>query len=98
MKKTAYDIILRPVISEESMDQATNKKYTFEVDRKSNKTEIRKAVEIAFPGVKVKGVNTSIVKGKEKRQGRSVGMTSEWKKAIVTLTPDSKEIQFFEGV
>lgn len=97
MMKTAYDIILRPVISEESMDQASNKKYTFEVDRKSNKTEIKKAVEKVF-GVKVKGVNTSIVKGKEKRQGRSVGMTSEWKKAIVTLTPDSKEIQFFEGV
>lgn len=97
MMKTAYDIILRPVISEESMDQATNKKYTFEVERKSNKTEIKKAVEKVF-GVKVKGVNTSIVKGKEKRQGRSVGMTSEWKKAIVTLTPDSKEIQFFEGV
>lgn len=97
MMKTAYDIILRPVISEESMDQATNKKYTFKVDRKSNKTEIKKAVEKVF-GVKVKGVNTSIVKGKEKRQGRSVGMTSEWKKAIVTLTPDSKEIQFFEGV
>lgn len=97
MMKTAYDIILRPVISEESMDQATNKKYTFKVERKSNKTEIKKAVEKVF-GVKVKGVNTSIVKGKEKRQGRSVGMTSEWKKAIVTLTPDSKEIQFFEGV
>ncbi len=97
MMKTAYDIILRPVISEESMDQATNKKYTFEVERKSNKTEIKKAVEKVF-GVKVSGVNTSIVKGKEKRQGRSVGMTSEWKKAIVTLTPDSKEIQFFEGV
>lgn len=97
MMKTAYDIILRPVISEESMDQASNKKYTFEVERKSNKTEIKKAVEKVF-GVKVKGVNTSIVKGKEKRQGRSVGMTSEWKKAIVTLTPDSKEIQFFEGV
>ena len=98
MKKTAYDIILRPVISEMSMDQASMKKYTFKVERKSNKTEIRKAVEKVFPGVKVKGVNTLIVKGKEKRQGRSVGMTSEWKKAIVTLTPDSKEIQFFEGV
>lgn len=97
MMKTAYDIILRPVISEESMDQASSKKYTFEVERKANKTEIKKAVEKVF-GVKVKGVNTSIVKGKEKRQGRSVGMTSEWKKAIVTLTPDSKEIQFFEGV
>lgn len=97
MMKTAYDIILRPVISEESMDKAASKKYTFEVDRKSNKTEIKKAVEKVF-GVKVLGVNTSIVKGKEKRQGRSVGMTSEWKKAIVTLTPDSKEIQFFEGV
>jgi len=97
MQKTAYDIILRPVISEMSMDQASNKKYTFEVERKSNKTEIKKAVEKVF-GVKVKGVNTLIVKGKEKRQGRSVGMTSEWKKAIVTLTPDSKEIQFFEGV
>jgi large subunit ribosomal protein L23 len=97
MKKTAYDIILRPVISEMSMEQATDKKYTFKVERKSNKTEIKKAVEKVF-GVKVKGVNTLIVKGKEKRQGRSVGMTSEWKKAIVTLTPDSKEIQFFEGV
>jgi large subunit ribosomal protein L23 len=95
--KTAYDIILRPVISEVSMDLSADKRYTFEVDKRSNKTEIKKAVETIFK-VKVKNVNTLIVKGKEKRQGRSVGMTSDWKKAIVTLTADSKEIQIFEGI
>lgn len=95
--KTVYDIILRPVISENSMDMAADKKYTFEVDRKSNKTEIKKAIEKIY-GVKVSAVNTLSVKGKKKRQGRFVGMTSDWKKAIVTLTPESKEIQIFEGV
>jgi len=95
--KTAYDIIIRPVVSEVSMALSADKRYTFEVDKHSNKTEIKKAVETIFK-VKVKNVNTLIVKGKKKRQGRSVGMTSDWKKAIVTLTADSKEIQIFEGI
>jgi large subunit ribosomal protein L23 len=73
------------------------KKYTFEVDKRSNKVEIKKAVEKIF-GVNVDKVNTISVKGKKKRMGRYEGRTKSWKKAVVTLTPDSKEIEFFEGM
>lgn len=97
MSKSIYDIIVRPVISENSMEMAGEKKYTFRVDRRANKVEIRTAIEKIY-SVQVESVNTMNVKGKEKRQGRSVGRTSDWKKAIVTLTPDSKEIQIFEGI
>lgn len=95
--KTVYDVIIRPIISEQSMMQSTERKYTFEVDKRSNKTEIKKAVEEVF-GVKVEKINTSMVKAKPKRQGRTSGYTRTWKKAIVKLTPDSKELEFLEGI
>lgn len=95
--KTAYDIIKKPLISERSMDVMADKKYTFIVDIKANKTEIKKAVEEIF-GVKVEKVNTMRVVGKYKRQGAHIGKRPDRKKAIVKLTPDSKEIEFFEGL
>lgn len=96
--KTAYDIIITPVITEKSMDDATgHKKYTFKVSTKATKTEIRDAVEEAF-GVEVKKVNVMNFDGKVKRQGKFVGRTSAYKKAIVTLTESSKTIEFFEGL
>ncbi|NPV44209.1 50S ribosomal protein L23 [Koleobacter methoxysyntrophicus] len=93
----AHDIIKRPIITEKSMDQIANKKYTFEVDINANKTQIKKAIEEIF-NVKVQKVNTMRVKGKVKRLGRYEGKRADWKKAIVTLTPDSKAIEFFEGM
>ena len=95
--KTAYDIIIKPVISESSMDDAQNKKYTFKVARDANKTEVKHALEEIF-GIEIKQVNIMNVKGKKKRQGRNVGMTSASKKAIVTLTEGSKEIEFFQSL
>ena len=96
--KTAYDIIKRPIITEQSMEAATYKKYTFEVAKDANKIEIAKAVEEIF-GVKVAKVNTLNVQGKEKRMGRyPAGRRASWKKAMVTLTADSKTIEFFEGM
>jgi large subunit ribosomal protein L23 len=93
----ARDIIIKPVITEKSMAGAVDKKYTFKVATDANKTEIKKAVEVLF-GVKVAKVNTLNCNGKEKRVGRFVGKTSDWKKAVVTLTEDSKAIEFFEGM
>lgn len=90
----AHDIIIRPVITEQSMTQAQDKKYTFIVAKNSNKTQIKQAVEKIF-GVKVEKVNTMNYAGKTKRMGRNEGKTSSFKKAIVTLTPASKEIEFF---
>jgi large subunit ribosomal protein L23 len=95
--KTAYDIIIKPIISESSMMQIAERKYTFEVEKRCNRTEVKKAVEEIF-GVTVADVNTAIVKGKPKRQGRFVGTTRTWKKAVITLTANSKEIEFFEGM
>jgi large subunit ribosomal protein L23 len=95
--KTAYDIIVKPIITEHSMSQSAERKYTFEVDKRANKTEIKDALEQIF-GIDVLSLNTIIVKGKPKRQGRHIGRTRTWKKAIVTLTPNSKEIEFFEGM
>ena len=96
--KTAYDIIKRPIVTEQSMMEAANKKYTFEVAKDANKIEIAKAVEEIF-GVKVAKVNTLNVQGKMKRVGRyPQGRTASWKKAMVTLTADSKTIEFFEGM
>ncbi|MGI6212532.1 MAG: 50S ribosomal protein L23 [Anaerovoracaceae bacterium] len=92
--RSAYDVILKPVISEKSMDQAPDKKYTFKVATDANKTEIKHAVEEIFD-VTVKKVNVVNVNGKKKRLGRNVGTTSSYKKAVVTLTEDSKEIEFF---
>lgn len=93
----AQDIIIRPIITEKSMIGATEKKYTFEVAKSSGKIEIAKAVEELF-NVKVLKVNTVNVRGRLRRQGRNQGYTRAWKKAYVTLTPDSKEIEFFEGM
>ena len=95
--KTAYDIILTPVISEQSMDVAADKKYTFKVATDANKTQVKLAVEEIF-GVEVKKVNIMNVNGKVKRMGRYVGKTASSKKAIVTLTDKSKEIEFFQGL
>lgn len=95
--KTVYDIIRRPIITEQSMEGVESKKYVFEVDREANKFEIKKAVEETF-GVKVAKINTINYKGKLKRQGVYVGRRPDWKKAIVTLTEDSKPIEFFEGM
>ncbi len=93
----AQDIVIRPIITEKSMMGATEKKYTFEVAKKAGKIEIAKAVEELF-GVKVAKVNTINVRGRLRRQGRSQGYTRAWKKAYVTLTQDSKDIEFFEGM
>ena len=98
MAATAYDIIKRPIITEQSMEQTEMKRYTFEVDKRANKIEIAKAVEEIF-GVKVAKVNTLNMQGKEKRQGRwPAGRRASWKKAMVTLTPDSKSIELFENM
>jgi len=95
--KTAYDIIKRPIVTEQSMAGAQDKKFTFEVARDANKIEIRKAVEEVF-GVKVQKVNTINYQGKLKRMNSTQGRRPSWKKAIVTLTEDSKPIEFFEGM
>ena len=95
--KTPYDIILQPIVTEKSMDDAAQKKYTFKVAKTANKTEIKNAVEAAF-GVTVEKVNTANFDGKLKRQGRTQGMTPSYKKAIVKLTESSKAIEFFEGI
>ena len=95
--KTPYDVIIKPVITEQSMDVAANKKYTFKVATDANKTEVRLAVEEIF-GVEVKKVNIMNYDGKVKRMGRTQGKTASYKKAIVTLTDNSKEIEFFQGL
>lgn len=92
----ARDIIKRPVITEKSADLMVDKKYTFEVDPRANKTQIKKAVEEIF-GVTVVSVKTMNYKGKFKRFGRYTGYTRKRKKAIVELSADSKELEFFEG-
>ena len=95
---TARDIIIKPIITEKSMiGVAEGKKYTFKVDKKATKIDIARAVEEIF-GVKVEKVNTVHVRGRLRRQGRTQGYTSSWKKAYVTLTEDSKPIEFFEGM
>ena len=95
--KTPYDVVLKPVISEKSMEDAQVKKYTFKVAVDANKTEVKAAVEEIFD-VDVKKVNIMNVVGKKKRMGRNVGMTAATKKAVVTLTPASKEIEFFQSL
>jgi large subunit ribosomal protein L23 len=95
--KSPYDVIIKPVISEKSMDDAQNRKYTFKVAVDANKTQVKLAVEEIF-GVEVAKVNIMNVKGKAKRMGRYEGMTAASKKAIVTLTESSKEIEFFQGL
>lgn len=98
MSKLAQDIILRPIITEESMAGTAVKKYTFAVAKDANKIEIAKAVETLFAGTKVQKVNTVNCNGKLRRYGRFEGYTASWKKAIVTLTEDSKTIEFFDGM
>ena len=93
---TAHDIIIKPVITEKTMAGIMEGRYAFRV-ADVNKIEIAKAVEELF-GVKVAKVNTINVRGKFRRQGRNGGYTASWKKAIVTLAPDSKKIEFFEGM
>ncbi len=98
MEKVAQDIILKPIITEHSMDCLAQGKYTFKVAKDANKIEIARAVEQLFKGVKVAKVNTISVRGRKKRMGRSEGYTSDWKKAIVTLAEGSKTIEFFDGM
>lgn len=95
--KLAQDIIIKPIITEASMMGVASKKYTFKVAEDANKVEIAKAVEELF-GVKVAKVNTITVSGKMRRYGRFEGYKASWKKAIVTLTEDSKTIEFFDGI
>lgn len=98
MEKVAQDIIIKPIITEHSMDCLAQGKYTFKVAKSANKIEIAKAVEKLFKGVQVAKVNTGSVRGRKKRMGRNEGYTSDWKKAIVTLKEGSKTIEFFDGM
>ena len=93
----ARDIIIAPVITEKSVVALPEKKYTFRVAKGANKIEIAKAVEEIFK-VKVQKVNTISMKGHKRRMGRNEGYTSDWKKAVVTLTEESKTIEFFDGM
>ena len=93
-----YDVILKPIVTEKSMAAMGEKKYTFLVHPEANKSMIKEAVEKMFEGTKVKNVNTMNQDGKTKRRGMTFGKTSKTKKAIVTLTEDSKEIEIFEGL
>ena len=93
-----YDVILKPVITEKSMAGMSEKKYTFLVHTEANKSMIKEAVEKMFDGAKVKRVNTMNCDGKKKRRGMVVGKTAKTKKAIVTLTEDSKDIELFTGL
>ena len=95
--RTPYDVILTPVITEQSMEQAQEKKYTFKVAKDANKTEVKQAVEAIFD-VEVEKVNIMNVNGKLKRMGRNAGYTAASKKAIVKLTEASTEIEFFHGL
>ena len=93
-----YDVILKPVVTEKTMNQMSEKKYTFLVHVDANKSMIKEAVEKMFAGTKVKSVNTMNSDGKKKRRGMVVGRTAKTKKAIVQLTADSKDIEIFEGL
>ena len=93
-----YDVILKPVITEKSMDGMGEKKYTFLVHTEANKSQIKEAVEKMFEGTKVAKVNTINMEGKNKRRGAVVGKTAKTKKAIVQLTEDSKDIEIFSGL
>ena len=93
-----YDVILKPVITENSMADMGDKRYTFLVHPEANKTMIKEAVEKMFDGAKVKSVNTMNLDGKTRRRGLVYGKTAKTKKAIVTLTEDSKEIEIFSGL
>ena len=93
-----YDVIQKPVVTEKSMAAMADKKYTFLVHPEATKAQVKEAVEKMFEGTKVKGVNTMNIGGKTKRRGMTFGKTAKTKKAIVTLTEDSKEIEIFQGL
>ena len=93
-----YDVILKPIVTEKSMNAMGEKKYTFMVHPEANKSQIKEAVEKMFPGTKVSKVNTMNVDGKKRRRVMVVGKTAKRKKAIVQLTEDSKDIEIFEGL
>ena len=93
-----YDVIIKPVVTEKSMNEMADRKYTFLVHPEANKTMIKEAVEKMFDGVRVEKVNTMNRGGKTKRRGRIYGKTANTKKAIVQLTTDSKEIEIFSGL
>ena len=93
-----YAVILKPIVTEKSMNAMGEKKYTFMVHPEANKSQIKEAVEKMFEGTKVKSVNTMNMDGKNKRRGMVVGKTAKSKKAIVALTEDSKDIEIFEGL
>lgn len=93
-----YDVILKPIITEKSMNLMSEKKYTFSVHTQATKTQIKEAVEKMFPGTKVARVNTMNLPGKTRRRGRTVGKTAKAKKAIVFLTEDSADIEVFQGL
>ena len=93
-----YDVILKPVITEKSMNAMADRKYTFLVHPEANKSQVKEAVEKMFPGTKVEKVNTMNIDGKMKRRGMTVGKTAKTKKAIVKLTEYSKEIEVFSGL
>lgn len=95
--RNPHDIIIRPIVTEQSMDDMAEGKYTFEVDKRCNKSEVKKAIETIFD-VKVEKVNTMNMMGKMRRQGVHVGKRPDWKKAVIKLTEDSKRIEFFEGM
>ncbi len=94
---TAQDIVIKPIITEKSMEGLQDSKYTFRVAKSANKIEIAKAVEELFD-VKVAKVNTISVRGRAKRMGMNRGYTPDWKKAVVTLAEGSKTIEFFDGM
>ena len=94
---TNHDIIIKPIVSEKSMDQLADRKYTFKVAKNANKIEIKKAIEEVF-GVKVEKITTSMVLGKVKRMGATSGKRADWKKATVKLTADSKTIEVFDSM
>lgn len=95
--RNPHDIIIKPIITERSMDDMAEGKYTFQVDRRTTKSEVKKAIETIF-GVKVEKVSTMNIIGKVKRQGLHSGKRPDWKKAIVKLAEGSKGIEFFEGM
>ena len=93
-----YDVILKPVVTEKSMELMADKKYTFLVHTEATKSQIKEAVEKMFKGTKVASVNTMNLDGKTKRRGLTYGKTAKTKKAIVQLTADSADIEIFEGL
>ena len=93
-----YDVILKPVVTEKSMELMADKKYTFLVHTEATKNQVKEAVEKMFKGTKVKSVNTMNLEGKTKRRGMTYGKTAKTKKAIVQLTADSADIEIFEGL